>query len=154
MLSSSAPDEAFQRFDVLAGRHADALRQLTKKVQDARLARDTEALKHAVIAYEEALEAYIPGNIWQTALLDCSAMALTHRGSGTAVHKPCRIEQNHCTLYNGMPTSYKGMHVFTRPSNSAPDHATVWNAVQQCTGPCINVQSYAKYTAKQNCTRP
>ena len=68
MLSSSAPDEAFQRFDVLAGRHADALRQLTKKVQDARLARDTEALKHAVIAYEEALEAYIPGNVWQTAL--------------------------------------------------------------------------------------
>ena len=61
ILSSSAPDEAFQRFDVLAARHADALRQLTKKVQDARLARDTEALKHAVIAYEEALEAYIPG---------------------------------------------------------------------------------------------
>ncbi|KAL3133916.1 hypothetical protein ABBQ32_008370 [Trebouxia sp. C0010 RCD-2024] len=60
MLSTSAPDEAFQRFDVLAARHAEALRQLTKKVQDARLARDTEALKHAVIAYEEALEAYIP----------------------------------------------------------------------------------------------
>lgn len=62
MLSTSAPDEAFQRFDVLAARHADALRQLTKKVQGARLARDTEALKHAVIAYEEALEAYIPGD--------------------------------------------------------------------------------------------
>ena len=61
MLSSSAPEEAFQRFDVLASRHADALRQLTKKVQDARVARDTEALKRAVIAYEEALEAYIPG---------------------------------------------------------------------------------------------
>ena len=91
MLSSSAPDEAFQRFDVLAGRHADALRQLTKKVQDARLARDTEALKHAVIAYEEALEAYIPGNSWQTAWLDCGAMALNHRGP-TAVHKPCSIE--------------------------------------------------------------
>ncbi len=62
MLSASAPEEAFQRFDVLAARHADALRQLTKKVQDARVSRDTEALKRAVIAYEEALEAYIPGN--------------------------------------------------------------------------------------------
>ena len=62
MLSASAPEEAFQRFDVLAARHAEALRQLTKKVQDARVSRDTEALKRAVIAYEEALEAYIPGN--------------------------------------------------------------------------------------------
>lgn len=61
MLTSSAPEEAFQRFDVLAACHMEALRQLTKKVQDARLARDTEALKTAVIAYEEALEAYIPG---------------------------------------------------------------------------------------------
>lgn len=61
MLTASAPEEAFQRFDVLAARHVEALRQLTKKVQDARLARDTEALKTAVIAYEEALEAYIPG---------------------------------------------------------------------------------------------
>ncbi|DBA87125.1 TPA: hypothetical protein ACH3X2_005245 [Trebouxia sp. C0005] len=60
MLSASAPEEAFQRFDVLAARHAEALRQLTKKVQDARVSRDTEALKRAVIAYEEALEAYIP----------------------------------------------------------------------------------------------
>jgi len=62
MLSASAPEEAFLRFDVLAARHAEALRQLTKKVQDARVSRDTEALKRAVIAYEEALEAYIPGN--------------------------------------------------------------------------------------------
>ena len=61
MLSASAPEEAFRRFDVLAARHSDSLRQLTKKVQDARVARDSEALKRAVIAYEEALEAYIPG---------------------------------------------------------------------------------------------
>ena len=61
MLSGSAPEEAFQRFDALAGRHAEALRQLTKQVQDARVSRNTDALKSAVIAYEEALEAYIPG---------------------------------------------------------------------------------------------
>lgn len=64
MLTASAPEEAFQRFDVLAARHVEALRQLTKSVQDARLARDTEALKTAVIAYEEALEAYIPGELY------------------------------------------------------------------------------------------
>ena len=61
MLTASAPEEAFQRFDSLAGRHVEALRQLTKRVQDARVARDTEALKIAVIAYEGAMEAYIPG---------------------------------------------------------------------------------------------
>ena len=81
MLSSSTPDEAFQRFDVLASRHAEALRQLTKKVQDARLARDTDALKRAVIAYEEALEAYIPGDAFTSqsrSLLHTFARALSH----------------------------------------------------------------------------
>ena len=69
MLSGSAPEEAFQRFDVLAARHAEALRQLTKQVQDARVLRDTDALKRAVIAYEEALEAYIPGTaLWYPAM--------------------------------------------------------------------------------------
>ena len=75
MLTTSAPEEAFQRFDVLASRHVEALRQLTKKVQDARLARDTEALKTAVIAYEEALEAYIPGQ----QPLPCPCTALCFR---------------------------------------------------------------------------
>ena len=74
MLSSSAPEEAFQRFDVLAARHAEALRQLTKKVQDARVAQDSEALKLAVIAYEEALEAYIPGNL-PFMLLQCCTLS-------------------------------------------------------------------------------
>jgi hypothetical protein len=80
MLSASAPEEAFQRFDVLAARHADALRQLTKKVQDARVSRDTEALKRAVIAYEEALEAYIPGN---TSLLPSLSDAVTVLSTST-----------------------------------------------------------------------
>ena len=84
MLSSSAPDEAFQRFDVLAGRHADALRQLTKRVQDARLARDTEALKHAVIAYEEALEAYIPGKIFGKVPCSLTSQVLQH---GSKLHR-------------------------------------------------------------------
>ena len=84
MLTASAPEEAFQRFDVLAARHVEALRQLTKKVQDARLARDTEALKTAVIAYEEALEAYIPGDL-------CSAFVSLWVACGSHSNTPHKV---------------------------------------------------------------
>ena len=49
------------RFDDLGGRHVEVLRRLTKQIQDARIARDNESIKHAINEYDEALEAYIPG---------------------------------------------------------------------------------------------
>mmetsp|Transcript_22492 Transcript_22492/g.58656 ORF Transcript_22492/g.58656 Transcript_22492/m.58656 type:complete len:645 (+) Transcript_22492:284-2218(+) len=57
----TSPDEAFAKFDVLANRHVEQLRKLTKRIQDARTARDNEAIKKAITEYDEALEAYIPG---------------------------------------------------------------------------------------------
>jgi hypothetical protein len=57
----SSPEESLQRLDELNGRHVDQLRRLTKAIQDARLARDQEAVRRAVDEYDEALEAYVPG---------------------------------------------------------------------------------------------
>ena len=63
MLRASSPDEAFRKLDELAGRHVERLRRLTKQLQDARLAHDSEATKAAISAYEEGLEGYIPGGL-------------------------------------------------------------------------------------------
>jgi tetratricopeptide repeat protein 30 len=57
----ASPEESLRRLDELSGRHVDRLRRLTKAIQDARLARDQEAVRRAVNQYDEALEGYIPG---------------------------------------------------------------------------------------------
>ena len=60
ILSQTSPEEAYRKYDHLAGKHADELRRLTKKIQDARLRRDSEKIKRAVAEYDDALEAYVP----------------------------------------------------------------------------------------------
>lgn len=59
MVHTSA-EEAFRKFDDLAAKHVDGLRRLTKLIQDARLARDNEAIKSHLKLYDEALERYVP----------------------------------------------------------------------------------------------
>ncbi|MEW5303639.1 MAG: hypothetical protein WDW36_006311 [Sanguina aurantia] len=61
IMRSSSPEEAFRRYDELATRHVGTLRRLAKQIQDARVARDNDAIKKAINEYDEALEAYIPG---------------------------------------------------------------------------------------------
>lgn len=60
MLVERCPEEAYRRYDALTDRHIDQLRKLTKAIQDARLARDNEAIKQALKDYDEGLERYIP----------------------------------------------------------------------------------------------
>eukprot|EP00002_Diphylleia_rotans_P030417 TRINITY_DN624_c0_g1_i1.p1 TRINITY_DN624_c0_g1~~TRINITY_DN624_c0_g1_i1.p1 ORF type:complete len:588 (+),score=134.86 TRINITY_DN624_c0_g1_i1:261-2024(+) len=60
IMSQSAPDEAYRKFEDLAKKHTETLRKLTKQVQDARLAHDNEGVKRAVKDYDIALEKYIP----------------------------------------------------------------------------------------------
>ena len=55
-----APAEAYRKFDDLSKTHIDALRGLTKNIQDARLNLDTEAIKKSLKSYDDALERYIP----------------------------------------------------------------------------------------------
>lgn len=60
ILSQNSPEEAFRNFDVLAQKHTDTLRKLTKLIQDARIARDGEKIKDALQEYDDALERFIP----------------------------------------------------------------------------------------------
>jgi tetratricopeptide repeat protein 30 len=60
LMAPTSAEEAYRRFDALAGRHIEALRRHTKAIQDARLAHDKEAMKASLGAYDEALEAYLP----------------------------------------------------------------------------------------------
>ncbi|XP_029599272.1 tetratricopeptide repeat protein 30A isoform X1 [Salmo trutta] len=56
----TAPEEAFRKFDEMNAKLTDQLRKLTKQVQEARLARDNEALKKTLQDYDEMVEKYIP----------------------------------------------------------------------------------------------
>eukprot|EP01083_Nonionella_stella_P278622 947601_1 len=60
ILTGSSPAEAFRRLDALSGRHVEGLRRLTKRIQDARLARDTARIKRALLEYDTALDRYMP----------------------------------------------------------------------------------------------
>jgi len=53
-------EEAYRKFDELSARCVDKLRKLTKQIQDAKLARDNEAIKNNLKLYDEELEKYIP----------------------------------------------------------------------------------------------
>jgi len=66
ILLQTSPHEAYHKFDGLANRHIEVLRRLTKQIQDARLARENEAIKRSLKDYDEALERYIPVLMAQT----------------------------------------------------------------------------------------
>ena len=60
ILVATSPEEAYRKYDELTNKHIDQLRKLTKAIQDARIARDNEAIKQALKDYDEGLERYIP----------------------------------------------------------------------------------------------
>jgi len=60
IITVTAPEEAYRKFDDLANKHTETLRKLTKQIQDARMARDNEMIKKALKEYDDALEGYIP----------------------------------------------------------------------------------------------
>jgi len=60
ILTQSSPEEAYRKFDTLSSKHIATLRNLTKHIQDARLAGDNDRIKQALKEYDEALERYIP----------------------------------------------------------------------------------------------
>jgi len=60
IISQSSPEEAYRKFDMLANKHIEVLRKLTKQIQDARFNHNNEQIKSALKDYDEALERYIP----------------------------------------------------------------------------------------------
>lgn len=53
-------EEAYRKFDELSAKYIEKLRRFTKQIQDARTARDNEAIKANLKLYDEELEKYIP----------------------------------------------------------------------------------------------
>jgi len=60
IMVQTSPEEAYRKFDDLTKKHIEKLRKLTKAIQDARIARDNDAIKTALKEYDDALERYIP----------------------------------------------------------------------------------------------
>ncbi|KAL5103544.1 Tetratricopeptide repeat protein 30A [Taenia crassiceps] len=60
IMRQSAPQDAYNRLDQMSGRCTEHLRNLTKRIQEARKAMDDEALKVAVNEYDMTIEKYIP----------------------------------------------------------------------------------------------
>merc|ERR1711871_499409 len=60
IMVQSSPAEAFRKYDELTNKHIKRLRELTNKIQLARVARDNDAIKTALKEYDDALERYIP----------------------------------------------------------------------------------------------
>eukprot|EP00331_Platyophrya_macrostoma_P015029 CAMPEP_0176475864 /NCGR_PEP_ID=MMETSP0127-20121128/43835_1 /TAXON_ID=938130 /ORGANISM="Platyophrya macrostoma, Strain WH" /LENGTH=619 /DNA_ID=CAMNT_0017871491 /DNA_START=108 /DNA_END=1967 /DNA_ORIENTATION=+ len=60
ILQQASPEQAYKKFESLGNKHIDNLRKLTKQINDARNARDNEALKKALKEFDDALEKYIP----------------------------------------------------------------------------------------------
>ncbi|XP_064618669.1 intraflagellar transport protein 70A-like [Lineus longissimus] len=56
----TSPEEAYRKLDEMAAKQTEALRKLTKQVQEARQNHDDELVKKSVNEYDEALERYIP----------------------------------------------------------------------------------------------
>jgi tetratricopeptide repeat protein 30 len=53
-------EEAYRKFDELSAKYIEKLRRFTKMIQDARTARDNEAIKANLKLYDDELEKYIP----------------------------------------------------------------------------------------------
>jgi tetratricopeptide repeat protein 30 len=60
IIQHASPEEAYKKFEVLANKHIDNLRKITKNIQDARLNRDNEGIKKSLKEFDECLEKYIP----------------------------------------------------------------------------------------------
>lgn len=58
IVQQTSPDDAFKKFDAMATQQTEALRKLTKQVQECRQAHDDEGVKRTVNAYDEALERF------------------------------------------------------------------------------------------------
>merc|ERR1712131_120754 len=53
-------EEAYRRLDVMASKHTELLRKLTKQVQESRNDQDEDKVKSYVNQYDEEIERFIP----------------------------------------------------------------------------------------------
>ncbi|CAD8133084.1 unnamed protein product [Paramecium pentaurelia] len=60
ILTASSPEESFRKFQLLANKHIDTLRRITKSIQDSRLNRDNKGIKKSLKEFDDCLEKFIP----------------------------------------------------------------------------------------------
>ena len=60
LLSQTAPDEAYKKFEDLSVRHINQLRRTTTSIQEARSNHNEDAVKIHLEEYDQAVESYIP----------------------------------------------------------------------------------------------
>ncbi|CAL7948575.1 unnamed protein product [Xylocopa violacea] len=89
----TSPEEAYRKFDDLGNKHMEILRKATKRVQEARLNHDDNAVKKAVNDYEEALERYVP-------VLMAQAKIYWELGNYTQVEKIFRKSVEFCNEHD------------------------------------------------------
>ncbi|XP_076290193.1 tetratricopeptide repeat domain 30 [Lasioglossum baleicum] len=89
----TSPEEAYRKFDDLGNKYMEILRKATKRVQEARLNHDDNAVKKAVTDYEEALERYVP-------VLMAQAKIYWELGNYTQVEKIFRKSVEFCNEHD------------------------------------------------------
>ncbi|XP_078034511.1 tetratricopeptide repeat domain 30 isoform X2 [Augochlora pura] len=89
----TSPEEAYRKFDDLGNKHMEILSKATKRVQEARLNHDDNAVKKAVTDYEEALERYVP-------VLMAQAKIYWELGNYTQVEKTFRKSVEFCNEHD------------------------------------------------------
>ncbi|KAG5192117.1 flagellar associated protein [Tribonema minus] len=112
IMATASPEEAYRKYDELAARHVEGLRRLTKKIQDARLARDNDAIKGALRAYDDALERYVP-------VLMALARVYWERDNYPAVEKIFRQSGEFCAEHDVWKLNVA--HVFFMQENKFKD---------------------------------
>lgn len=65
----ASPEEAARKFESLAGRHLDTLRQITQSIKEAQAEKDNDLLQKSLKDYDEALEQYVPVLMAQAKIL-------------------------------------------------------------------------------------
>lgn len=60
ILTHTSPEESYRRFEDLNSYQAEGLRRITRIVHESRASRDDDALKQSFLAYDDALESYVP----------------------------------------------------------------------------------------------
>jgi len=107
ILQRTSKEEAYKKFQELSNRHIDNLRKITKQIQDARLAKDTELIKKALKEYDEALEKYIPVLMaqariyWEMENYDMVEMLFIQSAEFCSEHETWRLNMAHVLFMHG-----------------------------------------------------
>lgn len=122
ILQQTSKEEAYKKFEELSNNHIDILRMNTKSIQDARLARDNEAIKNSLKEYDTTLEKYIP-------VLMMQAKIYWDEGNYNMVEKIFRQSAEFCSEHDTWKLNVA--HVFFMQENKYRDAKRYYEPIVQ-----------------------